>query len=69
VKRVNTGKLAFHHLENIKFFADAARRLGVPEAYMFDTPQLYEEKDLGAVVNCIYNLSGAVQVPVQTSEA
>jgi len=61
VKKVNTGNMPFQQMENIKFFMDAARQLGVPESSMLGTSQLYEEKDLGAVVKCIYILGGAVQ--------
>jgi hypothetical protein len=62
VKKVNESTLPFKQMENIKFFTDAARTLGVPESSMFGTPDLYEEKNLGAVVSSLYTLGGAVQV-------
>lgn len=62
VKSVHTSPLPFMQMENITFFMDAARELGVPEAAMFGTPDLYEEKNMPSVVNCIYTLGGAVQV-------
>jgi hypothetical protein len=62
VKKVNESTLDFKKMENIKFFTDAARALGVPESAMFGTPDLYEEKNLGSVVSSLYALGGAVQV-------
>lgn len=62
VKKVNTSKLAFKQMENITFFTHAARELGVPESATFSTPDLYEEKNVLSVLNCIYLLGGAVQV-------
>ncbi|CAK0902335.1 unnamed protein product [Prorocentrum cordatum] len=64
IKKVNTSSMAFKQMENISFFTDAARKLGVPESAVFSTPDtdLYEEKNVGSVVNCVYTLGGAVQV-------
>lgn len=60
-KKVHTSNLPFMKMENITFFTDAARSIGVPESAMFTTPDLYEGKNIGSVVNCIYMLGGAVQ--------
>jgi len=62
VKKVNTSSLPFKQMENITYFMNAARELGVPESAMFGTPDLYEEKNIGSVVTCIFQLGGAVQV-------
>merc|ERR1712217_410235 len=62
VKKVNTSALPFKQMENITYYTDWARTLGVPESAMFATPDLYEAKNLGSVVNCIYTLGGAIQV-------
>jgi len=62
VKKPNTSKLAFKQMENITFFMTAARDMGVSESSMFGTPDLYEEKNMGSVVDCIYAFGGAVQV-------
>merc|ERR1712232_300919 len=51
-------------MENINNFKNAARGLGVPECSMFNFEDLYEEKNLGSVVNCIYILGGVVQAKV-----
>jgi len=64
IKKVNTMNAPFKQMENIKYFMDAARGMGVPEASMFGTPDLYEEKNMGSVVNCINVLGGSIQVTV-----
>jgi len=61
VHKINTSSLAFKQMENITFFMKAARDMGVPESAMFGTPDLYEEKNMGSVVNCIYTYGGAIQ--------
>merc|ERR1719422_2765415 len=48
-------------MENITAFTDAARHLGVMEASMFATPDLYEEKNMASVLNCIYTFAGVIQ--------
>mmetsp|Transcript_108124 Transcript_108124/g.187685 ORF Transcript_108124/g.187685 Transcript_108124/m.187685 type:complete len:379 (+) Transcript_108124:81-1217(+) len=62
IKKVNSGSMPFKQMENITFFMNAARRLGVPESSMFGTPDLYEEKNMWSVISCIYAFGGAVQV-------
>jgi hypothetical protein len=39
----------------------SAREIGVPHGDMFDVPALYENKDLGAVVQCLHSLGRAAQ--------
>jgi len=62
VKKVNTSSLAFKQMENITFFMNAARDMGVPESQMFGTPDLYEDKNMGTVVTGIFAYGGAIQV-------
>ena len=64
IPKVNESTLAFKQMENITYFMNAARDMGVPESSMFGTPDLYEEKNIGSVIQCIYTLGGAVQVNV-----
>lgn len=64
VKKVNTMNAPFKQMENITFFMDGARGIGVPEYAMFGTPDLYEEKNMDSVTKCIFTLGGAVQVHV-----
>lgn len=35
--------------------------MGVPESGMFGTPDLYEDKNMGSVVKCIYLYGGAIK--------
>lgn len=62
IKHINEQKMAFKQMENITYFMNAARSMGVPESSMFGTPDLYEEKNMGSVINCIYQFGGAVQI-------
>jgi len=62
VQKVNTQNFPFKQMENITYFMNAAREFGVPENAMFGTPDLYEEKNIGSVVNCINVLGGVIQV-------
>jgi hypothetical protein len=61
IKKVNTSSLAFKQMENITYFTAACRDFGVAEFCMFGTPDLYEEKNMGTVINAIYTFGGAVQ--------
>jgi len=64
IKKVNTMKAPFKKMENITAFTDSARSFGVMESSMFATPDLYEEKNMGSVINCIYMLGGVIQSTV-----
>ncbi len=61
IKRINTSKMPFKQMENISIFLRACRKLGVPEYSLFETVDLFEEKDLSIVIRCIHSLGGAVQ--------
>jgi len=61
VLRINQPGSPFKERENISKFLKACRMLGVQEYALFSTDDLYEEKNLQSVVNCIYALGGAVQ--------
>jgi len=61
IAKVNTMQAPFKKMENITYFTDAARSIGVPESSMFATPDLFEEKNLGSVINCIYTFARVVQ--------
>jgi len=64
IKKVNTSTLPFKQMENITFYMNAARELGVPEQSMFGTPDLYEGKNMGSVISAINTFGGAIQVSV-----
>jgi len=64
VKRISTSNLPFKKMENITRFTDAARMLGVPESAMFGTPDLFEEKNMGSVIDCVRQFAGVIQTTV-----
>jgi len=61
VQRINSGSVSFKQMENISFFRDAARQVGVPEFCMFRLLDLYEEKNMESVVSCLQAFADAVQ--------
>ena len=61
IRTIGTSKMPFKQMENISNFLKACRTLGVPEHDLFETVDLYEQKDLGVVVTCIHALGRTVQ--------
>eukprot|EP00620_Florenciella_sp_RCC1587_P011636 CAMPEP_0182556362 /NCGR_PEP_ID=MMETSP1324-20130603/650_1 /TAXON_ID=236786 /ORGANISM="Florenciella sp., Strain RCC1587" /LENGTH=552 /DNA_ID=CAMNT_0024768235 /DNA_START=103 /DNA_END=1761 /DNA_ORIENTATION=+ len=53
VKRVETSSMPFKQRENVANFLQAARKLGVRDGDCFETADLYDEKDLGGVIQCL----------------
>jgi hypothetical protein len=51
-------------MENVSNFIRACRALGVPEFELFETVDLYEQKDFGVVVRCILALARAIKTSV-----
>mmetsp|Transcript_24662 Transcript_24662/g.36332 ORF Transcript_24662/g.36332 Transcript_24662/m.36332 type:complete len:425 (-) Transcript_24662:182-1456(-) len=64
VKRINKQPAPFMQMENISAFLKACRAVGVPEHDLFETVDLYEERDIAAVVRCLYALGRTIQVTV-----
>ncbi|KAL0591726.1 hypothetical protein ABG067_000868 [Albugo candida] len=54
-------KLGFKMVENILNFLNACRSIGVSEAELFETVDLFEMKNIGIVVRSIHALGRAVQ--------
>ncbi|CAE8686986.1 unnamed protein product, partial [Polarella glacialis] len=61
VAKINSAGMPFKERENISNFLRVCRSLGVQEYALFSTDDLYEEKNLQSVVNCVHALGGAVQ--------
>lgn len=61
ISKINSSGMPFKERENICNFLKACRTLGVQEYAVFSTDDLYDEKNLTAVVSCIFSLGGAVQ--------
>ncbi|EQC25922.1 hypothetical protein SDRG_16221 [Saprolegnia diclina VS20] len=58
--KVDASSVAFKQMQNIKHFLDAAKAMGVASVDVFETVDLFELKDLGAVVRCLLALNRAV---------
>lgn len=50
-------KLSFAQMENIFYFIENARKLGVPDSENFQTIDLYEGQNMQQVIHCLYSLS------------
>jgi transgelin len=64
VKKINTSAMPFKQMENVSAFLKGCRALGVAEHSLFETVDLYEEKDMGLVIKCIFALGSTVQSTV-----
>jgi hypothetical protein len=64
IARIETSNMPFKQMENISNFLRGCRSLGVLEYELFETVDLYEEKDIGLVVRCIHSLGRTVQTTV-----
>jgi hypothetical protein len=62
IKKPNTSTMVFKQRENITFFQKFAREVGVPEASMFGTDDLFDAKNMNSVIKCIFTLGGVLQV-------
>lgn len=63
-------KASFVQMENISFFIESARKLGVPDSENFSTVDLFEGKNMKQVLCCLCSLSrnlvknGRTDIPV-----
>jgi hypothetical protein len=55
--RYKASKMPFVQMENINQFLQALIQMGVPDFERFMTVDLYEEKNMLAVLECIYSFS------------
>ncbi|GMT15171.1 hypothetical protein PFISCL1PPCAC_6468, partial [Pristionchus fissidentatus] len=51
-------KMAFHQMENISNFLESAKAYGVPDITLFQTVNLFENKDFYKVIECLRDLAG-----------
>lgn len=61
IKKVNTSSMAFKMMENISKFLEASGDYGVKKTDLFQTVDLYEKQNIGAVVNGIHALGRRAQ--------
>ncbi|KAJ7744449.1 ras GTPase-activating protein [Mycena maculata] len=58
VKKIyDAPKLDFRHSDNINYFFNFVREIGLPEGFIFELTDLYEKKNLPKVIYCIHALS------------
>ncbi|KAH9999926.1 hypothetical protein BJV77DRAFT_1058234 [Russula vinacea] len=50
-------KLDFRHSDNINYFFNFVRHVGLPESFIFELTDLYEKKNLPKAIYCIHALS------------
>ncbi|KAH3759829.1 rho guanine nucleotide exchange factor 17 [Pelomyxa schiedti] len=55
--KIYEGPIPFRQMENIGLYLQAVRRLGMTSSDMFNTPDLYEEKDIPLVINSLHTLA------------
>ncbi|KIL70078.1 hypothetical protein M378DRAFT_156131 [Amanita muscaria Koide BX008] len=58
VRRIyDAPKLDFRHSDNINYFFNFVREVGLPEGFIFELTDLYEKKNFPKVIYCIHALS------------
>lgn len=61
IKSVNQSKMPFKQMENINSFLAAAEKYGVVKSQSFQTVDLYEQKNIPQVIQCIFYLASVAQ--------
>ncbi|XP_027211051.1 myophilin isoform X1 [Penaeus vannamei] len=61
VKRINTMKAPFKQRENLEMFLKGCESYGLKSQDLFQVNDLYENKNLYMVVDCLYALGGLAQ--------
>ncbi|OQR81877.1 hypothetical protein THRCLA_11321, partial [Thraustotheca clavata] len=59
--KISSSQMPFRQMENVTAFIRACRAIGVMEFDLFETVDLYEQKDLGVVVRCLHALGRTLQ--------
>ncbi|KAI9297054.1 Rho GTPase activation protein [Neoconidiobolus thromboides FSU 785] len=58
VKKIYFGeKLTYKHSDNIHFFLEACKAIGLPQVFLFELTDLYSRKNIPKVIYCIHALS------------
>jgi len=61
VPKIHESKIAYRHMENIGQYLKGCKALGVPVTDLFDTPDLYEERNINLVINHVHSLAAFVK--------
>lgn len=62
IRRINTRNSAISHRDNIQLFLSGCFRFGVSTNALFTINDLYEQKDLNAVVNSFFMISKQIEL-------
>lgn len=62
VPKINKDSGKFKCMENMNFFQTACKKYGVPDVDLFQTVDLYEKRNIPAVVQCIMALGRTVSL-------
>jgi len=57
IKKINSSPLKFKMMENLTYFVQACRQLGVVDGMLFDPSDMTERRNMMKVVNCIHSLA------------
>lgn len=69
VPKISTRGGKFEHMENINNFLNVCRRVGIPAVDLFQTVDLYENRNIPAVVQCLNALARKCNLQVETSSS
>ncbi|GAV02231.1 hypothetical protein RvY_12823-1 [Ramazzottius varieornatus] len=61
IRKINTSGGPIKLMENLAVFTEACRQLGVQHYDLFQSIDLWEQRDIGAVYNCLSQLGGILQ--------
>jgi hypothetical protein len=62
IRKISSSAMPFKQMENVSHYVDACQALGVPAQDLFMTVDLYEGKDMRAVVRNLHSLGRVAQV-------
>merc|ERR1711918_181520 len=61
VAKIQHSKMPFRQMENISAFIKGCRAIGVPEYDLFETVDLFEEKNIDVVMKCLDSFGRTIQ--------
>lgn len=69
VPRISTRGGKFEHMENINNFLSVCKRVGIPAVDLFQTVDLYENRNIPAVTQCLNALARKCNLQVESSSS
>ncbi|KAJ3189250.1 hypothetical protein HDU85_002875 [Gaertneriomyces sp. JEL0708] len=64
VKKIYGDRTRLHwkHSDNVNYFFEACKRVGLPELFLFELTDLYDKKNIPKVIYCIHALSHLLSI-------